>query len=233
MADDIHIIPVTSDPDDLLSLAKGYGADCSHVTFSEVYSFDPEILDFIPKPVVSIIFLFPMGPKGGPIDKRHSDDPDPYITNDPSNIPIFSLQTVPLLCGTMAMIHNIANNQDIMPIKPGSWMDRFLKETKNQTPIQRAEFIHQSNDLFEIHNKIATKSDAPIPGGKIDTHFACFTKVGDNLWELDGRQPHPINHGKCEDDILLKTIEVIKNEFFVHLQPQDQIRTSIIAMSKT
>ena len=177
--------------------------------------------------------MFPIGPPDGFIEKRHKNDEDPSLSiKDPSKLPFFAHQITGDLCGTMAMIHNIANNQDVMPVIKGSWMDKFLKENANKTPHERGIFIDNSYDLFELHNKNARDSDAPLLDGKVDTHFACFTEVGGILWELDGRKPFPINHGKCSDNILLQTYEIIKEDFFKYLSPDDQLRSSIITMSK-
>ena len=226
------IIPVASEPENLVTLAEAYGADCSNIVFSQIYSLDPEELEYVPKPIVSMFFLFPIGKEAGPIEERHKNDVDPatYIT-EKEKIPFFAHQIVGDLCGTMAMIHNIANNQDIAPIKKGSWMDKFVCETKDKTPAERGVFINESDDLFELHNKNAIESDVPILEGKCDTHFACFVVNSGILWELDGRKPYPINHGPC-DDIFKKVIGIINNDFFANLSDNDRLRTSIITMSK-
>ena len=226
------IIPVASEPENLITLAEAYGADCSHIEFSQIYSFEPEELAYTKRPVLSVFFLFPIGSPDGPIEKRHKNDTNPLtICKNPSKIPFFTYQIVGDLCGTIAMIHNIANNKDVMKIKDNSWMSRFMNDTKDMTPLERGQYIDKSIDLFELHNKNAVESTAPFVDGKCDTHFACFTEVGGILWELDGRKPYPIYHGPCTD-VLLQSFDVITKEFFPNLSPEDQLRTSIIAMSQ-
>lgn len=33
----------------------------------------------------------------------------------------------------------------------------------------------------------------------MNSHFAAFVEKDGSLYELDGRKPFPINHGKCTD----------------------------------
>ena len=130
------------------------------------------------------------------------------------------------------MLHNIINNQNVIPIVKGSWIDHFIKETENKTPHERGVFIDNSSDLLDMHNNNANESSVPIPDGKVDTHFACFTPFCGIMWELDGRKPYPINHGECGSDILSHIFSIINNDFFKYMTPEDQIRSSIIAMSR-
>ena len=226
------IIPVASEPENLIELAEAYGVDCNNIVFSQVYSLEPEELEHIPKPVVSIFFVFPIGEPEGAIEKRHKDDVDPstYL-NNPEKIPFFAHQVIGNLCGTMAMIHSIANSIPAVSIKKGSWIDKFITATKDKTPAERGVYIAESNDLLELHNKNALKSDVPVLDEKCDTHFTCFIINDGVLWELDGRKPYPINHGPC-DDILKKFIAIVHEDFFANLSDDDALRISILTMSK-
>lgn len=225
MTEGIKIIPVGNEPESLLELAQEYGVDTSKVEFSMVFSFDEEMLQFIPQPVKAIFFIFPIGPKDGYIQKRHMDDKPPS-----GDIPYYTHQTVTDLCGTMAMIHNMMNNRDILPFKKGSWAERFYEKTKLMNPDERAEVISKDTELFELHNKVSTKCTAPLLAGKTDTHFGCFLEHGGNIWELDGRKPQPINHGKAEN--LLKQFgEILTKEFLNNLEGNDKHRISIVSMS--
>ena len=233
MSSERKIVPIACEPENLMKLAEAYGADCTHISFSQIYSFDIEDLEFIPKPVISVIFLFPIGNSDGYIEKRHKEDKDPLLDiKDKTKIPFFAHQLTGNLCGTMAMLHNIINNQNVIPIVKGSWIDHFIKETENKTPHERGVFIDNSSDLLDMHNNNANESSVPIPDGKVDTHFACFTQFCGIMWELDGRKPYPINHGECGSDILSHIFSIINNDFFKYMTPEDQIRSSIIAMSR-
>ena len=216
------VIPLSNDPEELLNYVSRLGLDPSSATFSDVFSLDPEMALLVPHPVYSVMLLYPIGPKDGYLEKRCKETVDL-----PSPHPWFTHQTVSNACGTIGVIHSIMNNLNHVKIKDDSWFTKFIQNTANMTPEQRAEAIYNDNDLFSIHDDAAQNSNVPIPD-EVDTHFITFTEVGGKLWELDGRKPQPICHGEVKD-LLLDTLALIQKEFLPHID--DPLKITMTALT--
>ncbi|EAA21121.1 hypothetical protein [Plasmodium yoelii yoelii] len=89
-------------------------------------------------------------------------------TNDDSNI-WFIKQTVSNSCGTIALLHLLANLRNTFPLDKDSVLDTFFNKVDHLKPEGRA---------------------------MVDTHFIVFLEINGMLVELDGRKNHPIIHGQ-------------------------------------
>ncbi|ETE61549.1 hypothetical protein L345_12698, partial [Ophiophagus hannah] len=70
---------------------------------------------------------------------------------------------------------------------------------------------------------------APSIDDKIDLHFIALVNVDGILYELDGRKPFPINHGRSNVDTFLEdAVEVCKK--FMERDP-DELRFNAIALA--
>ncbi|OHT08735.1 Ubiquitin carboxyl-terminal hydrolase isozyme L3 [Tritrichomonas foetus] len=211
----------------MLKYVTKLGLDPSSATFSDVFSFDPEMAAFVPHPVYSVMLLFPIGEKNGYLETRHKNDGQIENENMNQNLPWFTLQTVSNACGAIGVIHSIMNNLNNVKIVENSWFSKFATKTANLTQIERAATIYNDSELFTLHEEAANKSDIPIPDN-VDTHFVTFTQVDGKLWELDGRKPRPICHGDVKD-LLLDTLEVIQKEFLPHVS--DPLKITMTALT--
>uniref|UniRef100_A0A3P8S236 Ubiquitin carboxyl-terminal hydrolase n=1 Tax=Amphiprion percula TaxID=161767 RepID=A0A3P8S236_AMPPE len=183
--------------------------------FGDVYGLDPELLSMVPRPVCAVLLLFPVTEKYEAFkqeeeeklkDKRQDVSPDVY----------FIKQTIGNACGTIGLIHAVANNQGHLEFEPDSPLKKFLEQTSKMTPEERATFLE--------------KDEAPSLDEKVNLHFIAFVNVGGHLYELDGRKPFPIVHGKTSEDTFLEdAVEVCK--IFMARDPQE-VRFTIIALSK-
>lgn len=210
-ADD-RLTPLSNDPESLSNFAVNIGLDESSFQFAEVFDFDEECLGFIPRPVYSTVFLFPIGDDDGPLESRHAE----AVTLS-GQVPWFTKQTVANACGTIAIIHSVLNNLGSLKIKSGSWLEKFIAEAKDKSPEDRAKLIEESDDLLEMHEENATVDDTPLTESSFESHFIAFVIVDGKLWELDGRKPQPICHGPSED-VLKDSVSVIKKDFIPHIE---------------
>ena len=212
------LTPLSNDPESLTEFAQSIGLDPTTFQFAEVFSLEDEVLEFVPKPCYSIIFLFPVGSSSGQLETRHMEDPPLTITS-----PWFTNQTLSNACGTIAVIHSIMNNLDHLKVKPDSWLSKFISVSASMTPEERAKYIEGNEEIQDLQQNNAEDDDTPILNdGLVDTHFICFTIFDGKLWELDGRKPHPICHGESTD-ILHQTINIIKAEFLPNIDDPMQI----------
>ncbi|OHS98360.1 Ubiquitin carboxyl-terminal hydrolase isozyme L3 [Tritrichomonas foetus] len=222
MSDDGDLTPLSNDPESLTEYCIRIGLDPETFSFNEIFSFDEEMLQMVPRPVYSVIFLYPVGGDDGPLEQRHSEE-----IKLSGSVPWFTLQTVPNACGTIAVIHSILNNQERFNIIPDSWISKFISKSKEMTPEQRAEYIEGNDEIQELHEDAAVEDDTPVTEDSSTNHFIAFVKHDGKLWELDGRKPQPICHGPAES-LLEAAVAVLNRDFIPNID--DPMRISAVAL---
>uniref|UniRef100_A0A3B4ZK25 Ubiquitin carboxyl-terminal hydrolase n=1 Tax=Stegastes partitus TaxID=144197 RepID=A0A3B4ZK25_9TELE len=187
--------------------------------FGDVYGLDPELLSMVPRPVCAVLLLFPVTEKYEAFkqeeeeklkDQRQEVSPDVY----------FIKQTIGNACGTIGLIHAVANNQGHLE----------FGELQGNTLCLFSYFVFQSIRVTHESSAQEGQTEAPSLDEKVNLHFIAFVNVGGHLYELDGRKPFPIVHGKTSEDTFLEdAVEVCK--IFMARDPQE-VRFTIIALSK-
>ncbi|KAJ2685521.1 hypothetical protein IWW39_004211 [Coemansia spiralis] len=190
----IQWVPLESSPEAMNRVIHRLGVDAS-VGFSDVLGLDEELLTMVAQPVHALVFLFPLTDKFEEDRKQEATS----SSNVVSPKVWFMRQTIGNACGTMAIFHAIANNQQSLPVS--GEMAAFFKRTKDMTPEERAADLERDSAVAEAHKEGAAEGQtaAPKPGEDVEHHYAAFVCVDGNLYELDGRQPAPINHGPSVD----------------------------------
>ncbi|XP_063130652.1 ubiquitin carboxyl-terminal hydrolase isozyme L3 isoform X14 [Rattus norvegicus] len=182
--------------------------------FVDVYGMEPELLSMVPRPVCAVLLLFPITEKYE-VFRTEEEEKIKSQGQDVTSSVYFMKQTISNACGTIGLIHAIANNKDKMHFESGSALKKFLEESVAMSPEERARHLENY--------------DAPSIDEKVDLHFIALVHVDGHLYELDGRKPFPINHGKTSDETLLEdAIEVCKK--FMERDP-DELRFNAIALS--
>lgn len=215
------LIPVSNECELLKRLAETYGVDCTNVLFQDVFTVDDEMITFLPQPIYAFLFIYPIGNKDGYLEKRHKEGPSP------ENPPWYTKQTLRNACGTVALIHAIANTPLKDKVKPDSWLGKFFSESEGKTPEERADIMLHDTALHQLHNGNAEESSIEIPADlKIDTHFIAFIVHNGQLWELDGRKGYPISHGPADSPG--SALKVVREEFLPHVE--DPMRIGLTAI---
>uniref|UniRef100_A0A8C0GF66 Ubiquitin carboxyl-terminal hydrolase isozyme L1 n=1 Tax=Chelonoidis abingdonii TaxID=106734 RepID=A0A8C0GF66_CHEAB len=99
----------------------------------------------------------------------------------------FLKQTVGNSCGTIGLIHDaVANNQAKFAFDDGSALKKFLKETADLSPAERAKHLENNNAIQEVHNA----------EDKVNSILFCFTDHS-LLWSQhqSQREPSPVCRG--------------------------------------
>lgn len=73
------------------------------------------------------------------------------------------------------------------------------------------------------------QTPAPDADTKVLFHFVALTKVGDQLYELDGRKNFPVSHGKTTDDSFLKDMAAVCKKFMA--RDEKELRFTIMAIA--
>jgi ubiquitin carboxyl-terminal hydrolase L3 len=79
----------------------------------DMIGFDPELLAMIPRPCEALIFLFPITEKY----EAFREEEETHLKIREQNISpnlMFYDQTIGNACGTMALLHSLANNDHLV-----------------------------------------------------------------------------------------------------------------------
>uniref|UniRef100_A0A1I8G944 Ubiquitin carboxyl-terminal hydrolase n=1 Tax=Macrostomum lignano TaxID=282301 RepID=A0A1I8G944_9PLAT len=129
--------------------------------FMDVFSLDKELLDMLPKPVACLLFIYPITDKSeaAPIGEKLPASTEGVY---------FMKQTVSNACGTVALLHAIANKRDQLQIEKDSTLDKFFAKTKDSTPEERAKIMEtdevQSRLKF-IAKLLSSGASGSVSGG--------------------------------------------------------------------
>uniref|UniRef100_A0A3P9KVM7 Ubiquitin carboxyl-terminal hydrolase n=1 Tax=Oryzias latipes TaxID=8090 RepID=A0A3P9KVM7_ORYLA len=173
--------------------------------FGDVYGLDPELLSMVPRPVCAVLLLFPVTEKY----EAFKQEEEERLKEQPQEVSpdvYFIKQTIGNACGTIGLIHAVANNQARLAFEPDSPLKKFLEQTSKMTPEERAVLLEKDESIRVIHESRAQEgqTEAPSLDDKVNLHFIAFVNVGGHLYELDGRKPFPVVHGKTSEDTLLE-----------------------------
>jgi ubiquitin carboxyl-terminal hydrolase L3 len=129
-------------------------------------------------------------------------------------------QTIGNACGTIALLHALGNNQDILTLNTHSFLAQFLTNTQSMNPEERGKYLESpppgAPTIDSLHEEFASlgQTSAPDADADVNLHFACFVQFDGKLWELDGRYAGPIDHGESNDGNLLRdAVKVVRRDF--------------------
>ncbi|XP_075775003.1 ubiquitin carboxyl-terminal hydrolase isozyme L3 isoform X2 [Pelodiscus sinensis] len=217
---------------------------------------DPELLSMVPRPVCAVLLLFPVTEKYETF-RTEEEERIKAQGQDVRSSVYFMKQTINNACGTIGLIHAIANNREKMNFESDSTLKKFLADSLSMSPEERAKYLETYEAIRVTHESSAHEGQtephfslcrmkssplchcaslswvkhnhAPSIDEKVDLHFIALVNVGSHLYELDGRKPFPINHGQTSDDTFLEdAVEVCKK--FMERDPEE-LRFNAIALS--
>ncbi|RWS16222.1 ubiquitin carboxyl-terminal hydrolase isozyme L3-like isoform X2 [Dinothrombium tinctorium] len=205
-------LPLESNPDVMNNFLKNMGVK-SEWTFVDVLGFDSEMLALIPRPAIALLLLFPCTFEMDA--KSKGDQSSATQTGAGGKQPYFIVQTIRNACGTMALIHAIANNTDRIQFEANSSLKQFLLKTADLSPQERGKTLEMSSDIGEVHEHCAQEgqTQAPELNESIDYHFIAFVESDGRLYELDGRKAGPVCHGSTTRDTFLEDAAVVCKRF--------------------
>jgi ubiquitin carboxyl-terminal hydrolase L3 len=236
--DGSYYVCLESNPEMLTEFAVRIGMP-SDFRFSDCYGLDDDLLDMCPEPTLAVIFLFPASrmyaakreaaEKSGASEKKGDEPSDDKV--------VFMRQLCHNACGSIAVIHALANCSDSLALAVDSFLARFLESTRSLSPMERGRELGKKGaaELKKASDAAATNAATAAtaaPGARdaVEAHFIALVRVGDVLWELDGINEQPRAHGATSADGFLKdAARVLRTEFLAHMPP-DEIGFSILTL---
>lgn len=195
----------------------------------DVWSLDPDCIETLQKPILSIVLLFPCTDEYYKFRDQQFEDIKTKGQTISPNV-YYMKQVVPNACGTVALIHGVANKKDQIELTDGH-LKTFIEDSKDLDPIQKGELLEKAENIINLHKEIACggQTEAPAPECPVNYHFVAFTEVDGCIYELDGRKEFPINHGPISDPnmFLEDAIKICKG--YIERQP-DTVTFSVVAL---
>ncbi|RLW08276.1 hypothetical protein DV515_00003298, partial [Chloebia gouldiae] len=108
--------------------------------FVDVYGMEPELLSMVPRPVCAVLLLFPITEKYETF-RTEEEERIKAKGQDVKSSVYFMKQTINNACGTIGLIHAIANNRDKMNFETNSSLKKFLEDSLSMTPEERAKYL--------------------------------------------------------------------------------------------
>lgn len=215
----MSLIPLESNPDVMNKFLVNLGVpDIWQIT--DVYGLDEDALAIVPRPLISVILLFPTSSKY----EDHCSKENLNIEAKGQKISpsvYYMKQYLHNACGTVALIHSIANNLDQIDLKDGC-LKEFLESSKHLAPEEKGKFLQTHQGIIDAHAAIACEGQTrpPPPDEELQHHFIAFVCKDGRLYELDGIRPFPIVHGPSTAETLLEdAASVIRG--FIERDPEN------------
>ncbi|CAA0823113.1 ubiquitin C-terminal hydrolase 3 [Striga hermonthica] len=224
-------LPLEANPDVMNQFIWGLGVAPDEAECCDVYGFDDELLEMVPKPVLAVLFLYPLTSQlfYFCLQYEFMIDAHVFCIQEPSSGVYFMKQTVGNACGTIGLLHAVGNITSRIKLVEGSYLDNFFKSTANMNPSERAAFLENDREMEVAHSVAATAGDTEA-SDDVNTHFICFSCVNGQLYELDGRRAGPISHGASTPGTLLQDAAKVIQKI-IQKNP-DSINFNVIALSK-
>ncbi|KAF6133588.1 ubiquitin C-terminal hydrolase L1 [Phyllostomus discolor] len=194
--------------------------------FVDVLGLEEEALSSVPAPACALLLLFPLTAQHENFRKKQIEE---LKGQEVSPKVYFMKQTIGNSCGTIGLIHAVANNQDKLEFEDGSVLKQFLSETEKLSPEDRAKCFEKNEAIQSAHDAVAQEGQCRADD-KVNFHFILFNNVDGHLYELDGRMPFPVNHGTSAEDSLLQDAAKVCREFTE--REQGEVRFSAVALCK-
>jgi len=230
MAQALRWVPLESNPELLTKYSRNLGAKVGE--WVDVYGFDDDILAHI-LDVKALILLYPITPKYD-ADCKEKDEKNSSGRDTPKDV-FHIRQTIHNACGTVGIIHALANNVENIQLANDGILNDYLSAAKNlSTAEDRGKLLESNEKIAAAHLEIAVEgqTDAPHPDQQFETHFVTFIEKNGQLYELDGRRQFPISHGATSENLLKDAAKVCENRIkSLESDASSEYRFSVVALS--
>lgn len=221
-------LPLESNPEVMNQFLKYLGVP-SNWAINDVFSLDDDLLALVPQPVLAVLLLFPTTTKDEECPQKQEGDSSASESNVSDKI-YFMKQTIRNACGTVALIHAIANNLDQLNLDVDSPLQKFLCLTKEMSPQDRGKELENNMDIGSGHETCAQQGQTETPNidDDVNLHFVALVNVSGQLYELDGRKSAAVVHGSTSDDSFLKDAAGVCKEFMK--RDPDNVHFTVLAL---
>ncbi|EFP11030.1 hypothetical protein CRE_31135 [Caenorhabditis remanei] len=181
----------------------------------DVYSFDQEMLQFIPTPQLALILCFPSAEARAFLSKQYEE----VEKNGKRPEGVFFMnqsEEIGNACGTFALFHSLANLENRVNLGKGKFAKWFAK-AKLVKEDERSDLLSEDTDLAEAHEETAEEGDTEQPDN-VDYHFITYVNKDGQLYEIDSCAPFPRPLGATTDATMIQDASVAVKELMNNVQ---------------
>ncbi|XP_037911693.1 ubiquitin carboxyl-terminal hydrolase isoform X1 [Hermetia illucens] len=222
-------LPMESNPDVMSSYIHKLGVS-KDWSLIDVVGLDEELLEWVPKPVKALILLFPCSEAY----EKYRDAEDEKLKQNPPKYPddlFYMKQCVHNACGTIALVHSLANNKDVL-LKGEGILQNYLQKAEPLTHEERGRKLEADEAFTIAHQEVAQQGQTTVNlDDEVDHHFIALVNKGGHIYELDGERSGPVDHGETSEDNFLKDAARVCKEFMA--RDPDEMRFTVIALVPT
>ncbi|KAF9443977.1 cysteine proteinase [Macrolepiota fuliginosa MF-IS2] len=192
-----HWIPYECNPEVFNSWAQQAGLLTSRHQFVDIYGIDDDLLNVIPKPTKAVVLLFPEHPGIKAKQTEHEEKVNAEGQHPVDHTLLFIKQKDEKACGTIALIHAIANSD--VTYLPDSPLQKFISACKDKTPDDRGELLASTDVFSRVHPNTPGQTPHPTSdegGTYTDFHFTCYVAAPDgNIRKAAAEKQHTVTIG--------------------------------------
>jgi ubiquitin carboxyl-terminal hydrolase L3 len=209
------------------------------LSFVDVFSLtEPSLLAMVPRPAYALLFLYPGTELGAKDLAEEMDAQDQYDSCGPEEPVLWFRQTIGHACGTIGLLHCLANGEASKHILPGSDLEQLIQQAVPLKPKERAELLYNSDMLEKAHKEAAQTGDsrAPTIDEPVIYGFTAFVKGKDgHLWELEGQRKGPVDRGVLHEveDVLTEKALTMGPLRIINREKASEQRFSCLALVDT
>lgn len=177
---------IESNPEVMTELAHKLGLPETYAVH-DVYSFEEELLGMVPQPVQSLQLIFGTGDQyvaPPPANGANSND-----ESDTSQL--FYLEQVdalPNACGTIALVHGLANNMHALGVADDSLLGRFVAANRGRSKREIGDAMANDAELRDVHNSFVEQGQSRVIENdeRVGAHFIALIPINGRVVEFDG-----------------------------------------------
>ncbi|GMT09898.1 hypothetical protein PFISCL1PPCAC_1195, partial [Pristionchus fissidentatus] len=216
-------LPLESNPETINSFLGKIGVNS--VESVDVFSFDEEMLQFVPSPQMALLLCFPDYKK---VDELYAPVYEKLKGEGfkaPEKI-FFMRQRIANACGTFALFHSLANLESTIDLGSGSFRE-WLDKAKAADADKRSDLLENCDALATAHEATAQAGETE-QNERTEHHFITYVVVDGTLYQIDSRAPFPRVLGPSSNATLVKDAgKFIQEELMSKL---DNVSFSAIAL---
>jgi ubiquitin carboxyl-terminal hydrolase L5 len=220
---------ILSDPAVFTDLLSDIGV--KNVQVEELYSLDRDMFENL-SPIHGLVFLFRYRP-----NERESaaSRPGKILSPCPPNV-FFANQVINNACATQAILSIVLNSKSI---DAGPKLAFFKEFTASFSPMDRGLAISNSESLRSCHNSFASQHQFVVENSPFEDsekeepyHFVSYMPIDGKVYELDGLQPGPREHGAYGDEAgdWLNVVSPVISARMAEYSDEGEIRFTLLAV---
>lgn len=188
----IRFQPLESNPESINQYLVKLGVDSS-TGVSDILGFTDDLLAFVLRPVRAVIFLYPYDHPNIESDfslLQESDEERAQKDRELGKDLYVIEQTIGNACGTIALIHALANNRSVIKFEPDSLVKKFIDSTLDKTPEERGQLLEEQEAMAAAHKEAAEAGETEM-NMNTNLHFVALAEHNGFLWKFDGSNKKP------------------------------------------